>query len=638
MGVLTIGKKLSIGFGLLLAALLIISILSTFRLIDASDGFSQYRHLARDANLVGRIQANLLIGRTAVKNYLMYKQDADLAEFQSRWQTLAELVEQAKLNSGQQNLAILAAISSSSQLYAQDVLKIQNLVKEELSAMNTLNSLGPALQAELMRIETTNDMLARDSATIGRHLNSGRLALLKYIYSVDKEQFDFLEAELNTAINHASQLEAFDLQTQSLKRYLAGARVVRDAIDKRQQIVISSLDVIGPNTSEQIEALKLNIMKAQDTVGPVLQQNNQNAVYIILFSSIIGAIVAIAASVGLTRHITTRLSTTANAAKVMASGHLDIALDIKGEDEIASLMQDLNAMAISLRTIIQEILGASGEMSQSAQRLASLTEQTKTGTLQQQSETDQVATAINQMAAAAHQVSMSASGVADASERATLKVKEGLSLVDESRQKIHILSTNAREAAIQIHALEDETVNIGSILDVIKGIAEQTNLLALNAAIEAARAGDQGRGFAVVSDEVRALAQRTQESTDQIQNMINKLQRGASSAVSAIEADSEITKECVVLSDKANIALQEIDLAVCEVNDMTAQIASAAEEQNQVAEQINMNIMNVKVITEQSAASADETAASSYQLNSVSHSLQSLVSKFSISKQTSIQL
>lgn len=627
-----IGKKLAFGFGLLLVTLLTVSVLSMSRLSDSASGIATYRELAKDSNLAGRIQANLLLARTAVKNYLMYKDSSALVDYQMRWDNVIAFINEGQSNIQKPERAkLIDEAHAQLEQYDSALKEVESFVRNEQIVMEQLNSVGPKL------INQVADLLSTSAETVQIKLLqaevfSARLEIVKFAQTDSIANFDAAQNHLNKAFSISRTLENSHLLNEGLEQYQSLSENLRSAIEQRQEIVLGTLDKLGPQASDKLEAVKLSVINDQDELGPRLQNQSQQAVYFILFVSLIGVTIAVVAAIALSRHLTRRIDRAAEATKVMAKGDLTVAFDCDGSDELSELMNDLDVMAKNLRSMLHEISSASKEMGCSANMLTELTEQTKSGTQQQQLETDQVATAINEMTVASEQVSHSATEVANAAELAASKVTNGLGLVDQSREKIYLLSQNAHKAAEQIKTLQHETVNIGSILDVIKDIAEQTNLLALNAAIEAARAGEQGRGFAVVSDEVRALAKRTQESTDQIQTMIDKLQSGASSAVKAIEADTQITQECVDLANSASSSLNDINQAVSLVNDMTLQISTAAQEQSQVAEQINSNVINVKVITEQSAASADETAASSCQLYQVSGSLQQLVERFKVAK------
>jgi methyl-accepting chemotaxis protein len=203
-------------------------------------------------------------------------------------------------------------------------------------------------------------------------------------------------------------------------------------------------------------------------------------------------------------------------------------------------------------------------------------------------------------------------------------------VVRNSVNGIRSLAENVEEAAGVIHRLEQDSEQIGTILDVIRGIADQTNLLALNAAIEAARAGEQGRGFAVVADEVRTLAQRTQQSTQEIQAMIEQLQEGSRNAVQVMELGRQRTEESVDLSSRAGTSLDAITSAVSRITDMNLQIASAAQEQSTVAEEMARNINQISEVSDETSHGAQQTEDASQQLSQLASELQTLVQQFKV--------
>ncbi len=236
--------------------------------------------------------------------------------------------------------------------------------------------------------------------------------------------------------------------------------------------------------------------------------------------------------------------------------------------------------------------------------------------LEQKGEVDQVATAMTEMSATVHEVARNATEAAEAAQRADEETGKGKMVVSQAIEAIDLLANEVNDAAQVIHRLEQDSDEIGAVLDVIRGIAEQTNLLALNAAIEAARAGEQGRGFAVVADEVRTLAQRTQQSTQEIQNMIERLQSGAQDAVKAMEQGRSRAQVGVEQAAEAGVSLETIAQAVGTISDMNTQIATAAEEQSVVAEEINLNIVSIsdmadKIAGESGSGGVDATQISS---------------------------
>ncbi|MCK4707639.1 MAG: methyl-accepting chemotaxis protein, partial [Gammaproteobacteria bacterium] len=232
------------------------------------------------------------------------------------------------------------------------------------------------------------------------------------------------------------------------------------------------------------------------------------------------------------------------------------------------------------------------------------------------------ATAMNEMSATVQEVARSAGDASGAATNADNEAKAGNSIVQQASNSIDELAREVVNAASVIQQLASDSDTIGSVLDVIKGIAEQTNLLALNAAIEAARAGESGRGFAVVADEVRTLAQRSKESTEEIKNIIEKLQTGAQEAVKAMATGLEQAGQSVEQANQAGQSLDTITQSVSTISDMNIQIATASEEQAAVAEEINRNIINIVQITEETSAGAQSTADTTDELASIAMQLQ----------------
>jgi len=287
--------------------------------------------------------------------------------------------------------------------------------------------------------------------------------------------------------------------------------------------------------------------------------------------------------------------------RVGDSKDLSLRLDVKGEDEIAITACTFNEMVAEFQLLLKNVLVSSAKVSEVADELSVITEQTTRGVIQQQSESDQVATAMNEMAATVQEVARNTTEAASASHTAEEEAAKGRQVVEEAGASIRQLAAEVENAANTIHELEKESENIGTVLNVIQGIAEQTNLLALNAAIEAARAGESGRGFAVVADEVRLLAQRSQDSTQEIKTIIERLQCGARAAVQAMEAGQNRALDSVERAEAAGTSLEAISQAVAAISNMSIQIASAAEEQSVVAEEINRNVVNISQISHETA-------------------------------------
>ena len=353
---------------------------------------------------------------------------------------------------------------------------------------------------------------------------------------------------------------------------------------------------------------------------------------ILLFNAMVFIIVnlfAVGLGILIAKTITHALKAPITSANAISEGDLSQNVD-PANDETKQLRNALSVMTQNLRHLIQNITDSAEQQTSASDQLSSISEQTYQNISNQQSNTEQVATAISQLSATVQEVSRNTSEAAEISQQAKQNVVQGNQTVSHTVKDIHTLESQLKQSTQQIAEVEEGVTNISSILDVIKGIADQTNLLALNAAIEAARAGEQGRGFAVVADEVRTLAQNTQDSTEEIESMMIKLQESAKKAVSAMQQGQESTEKVVTQAEVAGESLNNIQTAMQQITDMVAQIAQATQEQASVTDEVNQKILDIKSISEQSGDAAQQVHAASKELAQSSHALQEMVAHFKL--------
>lgn len=309
---------------------------------------------------------------------------------------------------------------------------------------------------------------------------------------------------------------------------------------------------------------------------------------------------------------------------------LSYSVVVESRDEVGAMGDAFNRMIAKFKQSLHAVADVTQQLHDVSDQVSHVADTTLQAVVEQRTETDMVASAMNEMSATVQEVARHATQTAAASQGADEESRQGVLVAQQAIEGIHELIAEIESAAQVVQQVETDTANISAVLDVIKGIAEQTNLLALNAAIEAARAGEQGRGFAVVADEVRTLASRTQKSTEEIQNMIERLQHGVKNAVGAMEgAQQRATKgsDCV---EKASQSLHVIAAEVATINDMNTQIATAAEEQSAVAEEINRNITTISSIADNTSTGATQTARSSEELVRLAAELRRLVNQFKL--------
>ena len=317
--------------------------------------------------------------------------------------------------------------------------------------------------------------------------------------------------------------------------------------------------------------------------------------------------------------------------KIEQDANLNHRLEVRGSDEIGTLSQAFNSMLDKFSGSLREVFDTTNRLKDVAGQIATVSAQTAQAADQQRAETDAVATAITELDSTAMQVREGATSAAEASIEADRTANEGARTTRDAIDGIHVLVSEIERAAEVIERLDQRSQSVGAVLDVIKSIAEQTNLLALNAAIEAARAGEKGRGFAVVADEVRTLANRSHESTQEIEKIVEQLQHGARDAVSVMTRAKHSAEERRGQVESADTGLNLIAERVAHIRDLNAQMAAAANEQSTVTQDVSRNVVNISQLAERTATDAEQTTSVSNTLLQLSAQLETLVQRFRFS-------
>ena len=357
-------------------------------------------------------------------------------------------------------------------------------------------------------------------------------------------------------------------------------------------------------------------------------QSYEGAITGVVAVSIVAALLTVLLAWLLTRSIVTPLRKAVEVAETIAAGNLSKTIEDDGKDEPARLLSALSTMQASLRQTIQHIAGSATQLASAAEELSAVTEEASRGLQQQNNEIDQAATAVNEMTAAVEEVARNAVSTSEASGQSNQAAREGRDRVMETVGAIQTMTQDVQNTSAMIEGLAAQGRDIGKVLDVIRAIAEQTNLLALNAAIEAARAGEAGRGFAVVADEVRALAHRTAQSTQEIEKMVAGIQNGTGEAVQSMQQSNQRSQTTLEMARAAGASLEQITASISLINERNLVIASASEEQAQVSREVDRNLVNIRDLATQSAAGANQTSAASHELSRLAVDLNGMVARF----------
>lgn len=717
-----VGKKIFLGFGTVLGLLAIVAGVGYWGLNNSSEKFDHYREMAMDTNLAGRLQANMLMVRMNVKDFIITGKDSDLQHFQEYWVKSEEFLSEAQREIQEPSrVANINHVAKILDEYKRGFEQVQTYRDQRNHAVNdVLNVDGPIMEKSLTEImvsaERDRDPSAAFEAGIAlKHLLLGRLYMAKFLdtnsdedaaranqeFATLKKQLATLDRELNNSTRRQLLAKVQNLEQTYASTFVDLVRIIQE----RNQVISGTLDRIGPDVASKIEDVKLDIKSVQDQLGPELVATNERNIWLIgsmsLFALTLGAVFAFL----INRAITNPVVTITAAADAMAKGDLNQKVDLNQADELGKLAQAFNTMTTSIREKQEEIQETLDMANAVVDEVNAASEELKKGNLSKRADVghatggfklmvegfnasltaviDPVNEALNVLEKVAERdMSVRVKGnyqgdharIKDAVNKAVTNLDEGLSQVNVASEQVSAASgqisagsqslaegaseqassleevsgsleemssmtrqnadnsvqarglaqnalssaekgnTAMKEMKVTIDKIKSASDETAKIVSTIDEIAFQTNLLALNAAVEAARAGEAGKGFAVVAEEVRNLAQRSAEASRTTADLIEGSVRSADDGVRVTETVADL--------------LDEIADGARQVSELVGEIASASGEQSQGIDQLNLAVTDLDKVTQQNAANAEESASAAEELNGQAEEMRSLVGQF----------
>lgn len=503
-------------------------------------------------------------------------------------------------------------------------------MQHTIRAGKILDRLGDARSALLLAFQhdPSSQLAKLHDHPISLHIVEVQDSLRELHNIVDNE---ILTAELNR--EERQQIERLAVILDEISK--TGFEPAIDQLNNGQYhssnvILLTKINPLFKQASNAAQGfLDLQILEGQKNFASA----NDNISHFLwtVGSLVVGALFVITfISVVIVKRVNLAVHQLDDSSAAIANGNLTQRIELKGQDEFAHIAQSVNKIVSDFQHVVSANRESITQLACSAEQSSAVATQTKHNVVEQQAQTQQIAAAIHEFTATVKEVAMSASMAADASQEADVAAEQGQNVVKESVEMIECLAQEMVDSVTTIRELAKSAEEIGSVVDVIQSISEQTNLLALNAAIEAARAGEQGRGFAVVADEVRTLASRTQQSTQEILATVQKVQQGSRESTLRMEKGAENAQLSAKKAKEAGEALIQITRSMDKISAMNAQIATAAEEQSSVTEEINQNITTISDIANQTAVGAAQSSSASLELMRFADSLKAECAKYRV--------
>ena len=635
-GNISVSRKLVLGFGVVLALTLILAWIgwgSLGSVIQRSGWMTQIAQLNNNLTdlRIARLQLMLANGNAATSARVDETLEIYLSEQTKLLNTFKNPVNVAMLKEqAGYNELFRRSLNDMRQGYAQANGASQT-IGESSTRLDELTAQASARISQLTEDNEQRFEQYRAIAEVKEEVKHAQYLLQIFITTSTPQNAQAVYAQLDRALATLDrQRSSLDLASRDAAQQI---RSVLAEYRKAIESLVAATQAIATARQGMIDH-QTEILRLSDALYTYqlerLEIEGSEAVNRLILSATLAVLLGILAAWLISRQIILPLRTTLADVERIASGDLTATAAITRRDELGVLQRGIQQMGVTLRELIGGIRDGVSQISSAAEELSAVTMQTSAGVNSQKDETDQVATAMHEMSATVHEVARNAEQAAQAATEADVEARDGDRVVAEVVTQIERTASEVIRSSEAMTALQSDSDKIGSVMGVIRAVAEQTNLLALNAAIEAARAGEAGRGFAVVADEVRGLAQRTQKSTEEIEQLVSALHGGTQQVAAIMQGSRSLTDSSVELARRAGTSLASITRTVSNIQAMNQQIATAAEEQSAVAEEISRSVVNVRDVAEQTAAASEETAASSVELARLGTQLQTMVSRFRI--------
>ncbi|XOV80433.1 MAG: methyl-accepting chemotaxis protein [Aestuariibacter sp.] len=638
-----IRNKLIIGFGALLSLLLGIAVINYTSIVSLLGRFTVL-------NQVSTVNEHISTARYNEKKYLLRSQPEFIDAAQQQVDSALQLSNSITGNmDNRQSIAKMKQLETNANQYLQELGEFVAINEQSeqaqremevaaQEAVRNLKNLSAELEQQAVaRIDATGDQQSISALATVRLINESveyilqaRKAERDYVYRGSDVALNTMKSSLEQAKTDIAKLEGSLQQTG----YLQMIAVAQQEMSQYEQQFneYRSLNAASENTQlSMTKEAREAVDNANNSVALQLQQLRSEASELktIIVSAVIGAVLlAIMVIVVIARQIINPVNEVLVATTRLADGDLTQNLHSERRDEMGDLIRASQDMNNRLKDLIWNMISGVTQLASSSEQLAAVTEQNKAGVESQREDTEQVATAIEEMTSTAQEIARSAEDTSAATSESSAQAKQSDLVVEKTVTQINQLTDEIGNSSQVITELKAESKNVDNILDVIRDIAERTNLLALNAAIEAARAGEAGRGFAVVAQEVRDLAQRTQDSTNQIEGIIDSLQDKAEKAVQGMDQSQTMADKTIEMANDAKEAIANITKAIDDIQDRNYQVATAASQQSTVASDINEKVVSIRDVADETATATNQTAASSYDLSRLSAELQAQTKQF----------